>query len=334
MTSPVIIAGDVGATHTRIAVCSTDHPAPTLSDCETFTGPGYNVRSSGTAGRHGFFETINRAIDSLASAPSATDTTPTVAATVIGMSGAGPARHADIERDVLDGIEVAFASRSVTFDRSRAAVSEDLLTAFVSGLDAAHDGTGILLLAGSGAGAVRYHHRQEERRIDAMGWLLGDVGSGVWLGRKALEAAAADLDQRGPATSLTAAVLTALGIDHEDGNPLDIRQRLIAAAYDLTPSQWGSLAPHVSALADPHTDSADAVAKSLAAEAVEALLNHVAALSEGSDRPLPVVLAGSVVTAEGPIARVVQYALERDGHDVRTADAPLAGALTLARDAA
>ncbi|MEU4517045.1 BadF/BadG/BcrA/BcrD ATPase family protein, partial [Nonomuraea wenchangensis] len=39
------------------------------------------------------------------------------------------------------------------------------------------------LLAGTGAGALRVEDRRVTRVGDALGWLLGDEGSGFWLGR-------------------------------------------------------------------------------------------------------------------------------------------------------
>ena len=59
------------------------------------------------------------------------------------------------------------------------------------------------MCSGTGAVTVLFRGRQGVARRDGMGWLLGDIGSAVWLGRRTLQTVAADLDQRGRRTVLT-----------------------------------------------------------------------------------------------------------------------------------
>ncbi len=54
-------------------------------------------------------------------------------------------------------------------------------------------GTGVVTLA---AGATR------AARVDGWGWILGDAGSGFWIGRRAIDLALRAFDGRGPATAL------------------------------------------------------------------------------------------------------------------------------------
>jgi N-acetylglucosamine kinase-like BadF-type ATPase len=56
-------------------------------------------------------------------------------------------------------------------------------------------GTGVVTLA---VGAARV------ARVDGWGYLMGDAGSGYWIGREALEAVMREYDGRGPATALRA----------------------------------------------------------------------------------------------------------------------------------
>lgn len=325
MDSVFVLAADVGATHSRIVVVPAGARVEQLTAHQIHYGAGYNVRASGDSGRDCFFAAVGHALSTLPPGAS-------VSAVHFGISGAGPAKHTVIESEVRTHLTDLCAERCIDLEREKVRVSDDLVTAYVSAFDTAPPRQGILLLAGSGAGAVRYSGTREERRIDAMGWLLGDVGSGIWLGRRALEAAAADVDQRGPATALTARVLNDLGIDpaNTGEGPVDLRQQMIARAYELAPAGWGTFAPHVSALAG--ASKADAVAKEIAAEATTVLLDRVASLApEGPDAVLnTVVLAGSVLTADGPIGQLVRYALERDGFRVRIANVPLYGAAALA----
>ncbi|MGO3211296.1 MAG: hypothetical protein ACTIJK_16045, partial [Brachybacterium sp.] len=73
------------------------------------------------------------------------------------------------------------------------------------------------MVGGSGAVAVRFQDREAVARRDGMGWLLGDIGSAVWLGRRTLEAVAADIDGRGPRTLLTEEVGELLALDLREG---------------------------------------------------------------------------------------------------------------------
>ena len=84
-------------------------------------------------------------------------------------------------------------------------VVPDLLAAFAAGTPAA---SGAVLVAGTGAGAAAVVDRQVVRQADGAGWLLGDIGSAVWLAREALVAVVAALDGRGPATALTEPLLS------------------------------------------------------------------------------------------------------------------------------
>lgn len=220
-------------------------------------------------------------------------------------------------------------------DPSHVRVVDDLCTAFVSAFPRSTSApTGVLVLAGTGAASVSYVNGKESVRRDGMGWILGDVGSAVWLGKRALEAAAADLDARGSATALTARVCGALGFDPNDATAaLDPRQALIREAYELNPAEFGRFAPIVTELGKIGDESADQVAREIVAEAVDCLLEGARALADPllGDAPVSIVLAGSVLTARGPIGDLVRYALERDGFTVREAASPLDGALALAR---
>jgi len=54
-------------------------------------------------------------------------------------------------------------------------------------------GTGVVTLAAGATKAVR---------VDGWGWILGDAGSGFWIGRRAIDMALRAYDGRGPATAL------------------------------------------------------------------------------------------------------------------------------------
>ena len=85
----------------------------------------------------------------------------------------------------------------------------DALIAFAAGTAAPE---GSLLLSGTGAVAIAVKDRAMASRADGHGWLLGDRGSGFWLGRQTVLAAMAALDGEGPATALTGLVIEALRV--------------------------------------------------------------------------------------------------------------------------
>lgn len=178
---------------------------------------------------------------------------------------------------------------------------------------------GVLLLAGTGAAAVRLAAWRTVQRCDGMGWLLGDEGSGAWLGMRVLQAVAADLDSRGPATALTYLVSSQLNLAG------DRRQALIAATVGMRPATWAQFARLAVDL-----DGADAVASELVAAGAERLLNTVRAVGLSATDTL--VLAGGLLgqtsQATNPLRARIEAALDVAGS--RFADFPVVGACALA----
>lgn len=77
-------------------------------------------------------------------------------------------------------------------------LAHDSVTSYLGALG---DRTGCVVAAGTGvvtlaAGATR------AVRVDGWGWILGDAGSGFWIGRRAIDMALRAFDGRGPATAL------------------------------------------------------------------------------------------------------------------------------------
>lgn len=93
--------------------------------------------------------------------------------------------------------------------QSAIGVDHDLRIAHMGCLGGA---PGIVLIAGTGSSC--YGRDAEGRSWKSGGWgpLLDDLGSGHWLGRQAMIAAIRESDGRGPATSLSGAVLSELGV--------------------------------------------------------------------------------------------------------------------------
>ncbi|WP_241984928.1 MULTISPECIES: N-acetylglucosamine kinase [unclassified Cryobacterium] len=81
-------------------------------------------------------------------------------------------------------------------------LAHDSVTSYLGSLG---DTLGAVIAVGTGVVtlAVGAH---DVARVDGWGYLIGDAGSGYWIGRAALDAVVRDYDGRGQATDLTAAV--------------------------------------------------------------------------------------------------------------------------------
>ena len=84
---------------------------------------------------------------------------------------------------------------------------------------------------------------------DGLGWLLGDDGSGFWIGHRVARAVAAELDGRGPSTSLTGRVLDLLAdVPRRQG----VRRAEVAAlltwSHSRRPAELAQLAVKVGTL--------------------------------------------------------------------------------------
>ena len=322
MGQHLVIAGDVGGTRSRLVAAPPDGAVLARLD-----GPGANLRSSGASALEDLADTIGevlararRALEAEGACAEGAE----VAAVALGISGAGPARAAEVRAAVAEHLT------GLGIPAERLLITDDLHTAFLSG---GVGDDGLLVLAGTGAVAVRFHDRQAVARRDGMGWLLGDIGSAVWLGRRTLEAVAADLDGRGPRTLLTEEVGAALGLDLREGqrppSPTgDPRQDLIRALDEQlpagAPAALGRFAPL------PARVRTDPVASDILHTAIAHVLDTIEALDP--EAVLAVVLAGSVLTSPGPLHDEVTASLQDRRRTVRAAPDGLAGALLLARE--
>ncbi|NUP52426.1 MAG: hypothetical protein HOW97_34650 [Catenulispora sp.] len=181
-------------------------------------------------------------------------------------------------------------------------VVADPVTAFAAGTPCR---AGSVLIAGAGAIAARVDGEEVTARIDGNGWLVGDDGSGFWMGRQAVRAVFAALDGRGEPTLLAEAVLAT--VTGDEAVPRTTEEQIAAlrdAVYDGPPIALAALAPLVSAAAT----AGDRVAQRIVDRSVSLLMATVTALT-GDNPEEPLVLAGSLLTAPGPIGAEVQRRL-------------------------
>jgi N-acetylglucosamine kinase-like BadF-type ATPase len=102
-----------------------------------------------------------------------------------------------------DGRVIREIMRRLGF-RTNTVIVNDALIALVAG---AGSNPGVVVISGTGSIAYGVSHQAVAARAGGWGSTLGDEGSGYWIGRRALEAVARDVDRRGPRTALTALVL-------------------------------------------------------------------------------------------------------------------------------
>ncbi|GAB3218892.1 BadF/BadG/BcrA/BcrD ATPase family protein [Glycomyces halotolerans] len=190
----------------------------------------------------------------------------------------------------------------------------DTVTAFAAGT-AEPDGT--VVIAGTGAVALAVRgHTEPVARADGHGWLLGDAGSGYWIGREAVSATLRHLDGHGPGGWMAEAVIA------EIAPPSRASAAIIGRCMADSPVRLSRFAPIVCEAAD----GGDPVAAGIVERAVAHLSDTAVAVAEAR---LPVVLAGSLLTRETPVARGLRALLSE-----RLPDAPLLAAAEPARGAA
>lgn len=174
----------------------------------------------------------------------------------------------------------------------------DLEVAFAA---ASAEADGLVVVSGTGAAVGEIRGGGLVRHLDADGWLVGDVGSGFWLGLRAARAAIADREGRGEPTMLTPVVSAHFGIPAppagvRPGEDADVHE-LTSAIYRRVPVALSELAPRVSEAAA----AGDAVATGLVRRAATALLDEAAVLMRDAADLRVAALAGGVLLADGPV---------------------------------
>lgn len=254
-----------------------------------------------------------------------------VAAVFGGFAGAAEGLGPDRGRGLaLSCLREALARNGIT--AAAVAVGGDTEVALASAPGAPRDG--LVLIAGTGAIAARLAGGRRSRVVDGHGWLLGDDGSGYWLGAQAVRAALAALDGSGAWTALVDKVAAhylperagrAPGPADPWGARHDLAEAVVTRAYAQPPPQLALLSPAaVGAAAE-----GDAVALRLLDRAADLLAATVRALGPRPGEPLAVT--GGLLGPGGPLLSRVTARL--DGLDVRVfpvADGT-AGAAALAR---
>ena len=182
-----VIGVDAGATKTLAYLA--DERATILAQAQ---GPGANFYTTETSAVEGVLRDVLEALASKAGA--------SPSAVCIGMAGVDREDEADAVRKIVERAG----------HRGPVAVVNDALIALAAGTG---DGPGIVIISGTGSIVYGRNASNEAARCGGWGHIIGDEGSGYWIGREALAAVVRADDGRGERTRLTDEVLRHFGVD-------------------------------------------------------------------------------------------------------------------------
>lgn len=206
------------------------------------------------------------------------------------------------------------------FGIGRAALVADAVTAYVGALGPR---PGAVVAAGTGLVAIGTDLTRW-RRADGWGHLLGDCGSGAWIGRAGLEAALRAYDGRpGGSAGLLARAEELFGPMR--GLPGQLYPR------PDRPAVLASFAPHVAACAD-----GDPVAADILRTAARHMAESAAAVCPATGEP-QVALTGGLVKMGAPLLVPLEEELAKrlpHARRVPAAGDPLQGSVRIATDLA
>lgn len=292
-TSPVVLGIDAGGTKT---VCLLANGAgETLAEAR---GPGANLQAVGELEvEKVLHDVMERALGDRPLVPSAI---------CLGMAG--------VDRPD-DYAIVSSLMRRIGY-KARIIVANDALIALVAGLGHA---PGVVLIAGTGSIAYGRNAENQAARAGGWGYVLGDEGSGYWIGRNALRAVVRQADGRGRPTALTPFVLDHFGIVRP--------QELVHAIYhrNLRPAAIAAVSHCVQRAADEGDETALNIL-TVGARELAACAAAVVRQLEMADTAFSFVLAGGILQAVPRLASDLQGRL--------TEVAPRSAALRLDREPA
>ncbi|HMD52402.1 MAG TPA: BadF/BadG/BcrA/BcrD ATPase family protein [Solirubrobacteraceae bacterium] len=186
-------------------------------------------------------------------------------------------------------------------------------------------GPGIAVISGTGSNVFGVGTSGRAWRAGGWGHVLGDEGSGHWLGIRSIAAALADRDASGPPTALSDAAPAFFGMPSVEAVATHLY------AEPLTKGEIAAFAIETARLAE----EGDAVALELYVLGALALARQIAAVitQTGLDGAFPVGLIGSAFKAGPVFIEPLSRAVHEHAPAARidtVASEPVAGALLLA----
>jgi len=275
----LVVGGDLGGTSTRVLVAGQDGTPMGRG----LAGGGNPIAHPDTAA-DALGQALADALDGLDVA--------LVRAAVIGVAGGSALSRPDV-REAFSRVWADLGVRCLP------RYASDLEIAFAAGTA---EPAGTILIAGTGSVAGAVHDRRVVRTADGHGWLLGDDGSGFWLGREAARVTLRVLDAGGEPGPLVVSVLRELSLLDQ---PKVQRVRVIDTLNSRPAVRLAELAPLVTAAYAAH----DPEAKRIVAEAAGLLLETVRRVRRPDERT-PIVLAGSLAREDSPVGERLRELME------------------------
>jgi len=263
------LGGDLGGTSTRIVVVGPDG----REHGRGITGGG-NPTTDPAGAAAAFGDALRAALNGVDAAR--------VKASVVGVAGGSALRTPA----VATHFDRVWAEAGLTCSPGYV---PDLEVAFAGGTPASD---GAVLVAGTGAAAGSLTDHRLTRTAGGHGWLLGDDGSGFWLGREAVRATLRTLDAGGNPGALVDSVLRELDADRTERQ----RDRVIQAVNSRPGVRLSALAPLVTAA----YRTGDPQARSIVERAAAALLATLGLIRDPAEST-PIVLAGSLAGDASPV---------------------------------
>lgn len=297
----LVMGIDGGGSTVRVVITDA-----TLAARGQATGPTANPSAAGRARAAEVIQTAMRA--ALAAAGCEAEQ---IAAVGIGVAGAAATHAADWLRQTVAGV----------LPGALIVPSSDYEIALTGGRGARE---GVLVLAGTGSLVYGVNAAGEARLVGGWGYLLGDQGSGYWLGLHGLRVVIAAAEGLGPQTALSEALLAAL--------KLETPRALIPWLYrrDAPPiREVAALAPLVLDAARAGDEMAVAIVTGGAA--------YLAAACKAVQQQLglamtQLVCTGSLLTTPNPLSEQLRQALALPDLPLPL-HPPVIGAALLALDA-
>jgi len=233
---------------------------------------------------------------------------------VLGLAGAG----AESDRNrLLDEVHTLFAG--LVEKKLPITIETDARVALEGAFNGGH---GVVVIAGTGSIVIGKTQRGEVVTVGGWGRIVGDEGSGYYIGREALAAIALHMDKRGEATRVKDVVARTFG--------WETREQLIAAVYHEN-FDIASLAPVIFEAAAAY----DVVSQRILQKAATLLADQASVIVKqmGILRKVGMVMCGSLIDHETVYANVLHMKILKvlPQVDIRPAvHSPAHGAVLLA----
>jgi glucosamine kinase len=302
-----VLGIDAGGTRTVCALA--DETGAILAEVK---GAGANLQSAGEL-------EVEKVLHDLIA--KTLEGSPAPAAICLGMAGVDRAHDAEVIRGILRRIG----------HRAEIIIVNDALIALEAGVPGK---AGTVVIAGTGSIAYGRDGQGRGARAGGWGYVLGDEGSGYWLGRLALRAVVRAADGRGGATALTDRVLAHFGVTR----PRDLVREIYEGGP--RPSSIAALARVVGAAAE----DGDGLAQHLVSVGAQELASAVVSVAQRlGTESRPIVMSGGTLlglerlrrllteelAARLPTAPVLPLSIQPAHGAVHLALAALAGRLVL-----